>query len=146
MENQLKDLDASTESHWSGDLPADVKESNLEDILAFESVGSGPSLFEGLQERGIELPPPDQLNEPQCIQKVKEILHALSRIRVILVGFSHMSPVELYRTLWHQTLWEGCYVEKRNPGAVTFIDVSHQMSRSDWKEMMASMRANSAVN
>jgi hypothetical protein len=146
LEDKLKDLGGDAVSWSSRNLPADVEESNLEDIVAFESVGSGPSLFEGLQQHGLELPPPGQLNEQQSAKKAKEVLHALARIRIMLVGFSHMSPCELYRTLWHQTLWEGCYVEKRNPGALTFIDVSHRMSRSDWKEMMESLKAASTVH
>jgi hypothetical protein len=146
LEQELKNLCEDAVSWSSETLPTDIQESNLEDVIAFESVGSGPSLFEGLQEHGVELPPPDQLNERQSADKAKEVLHALAKIRVFLVGFSHMSACELYRTLWRQTLWEGCYVEKRNPGAHTIIDVSHLMSQYDWREMMESMKSASTVH
>jgi hypothetical protein len=53
-----------------------------------------------------------------------------------LVGFENMAPTEFYSTLWNQTLWEGCYLEKRVPGALTIIDVSHAMSKADWQQLM----------
>jgi len=127
-------------------MPPDVQETNLEDVIAFESVGSGPSLFEGLQANGVELPPPDQLDEDQSARKAEEVLHALAGIRVFLIGYAHMSARKFYRTLWHQTLWEGCYIEKRIPGAHTIIDVSHQMPRSALLEYLESMKSAAIVH
>jgi len=51
-----------------------------------------------------------------------------------------MSACELYSTLWNQTLWEGCYVRKRHPGAITLIDVSHKMLRSDMLQFLEDLR------
>jgi hypothetical protein len=125
-------------------LSLEDQESNLEDILAFESIGSGPSLFEGLKVHGMELPFPDKLDEQQSSRKVMEILKALAELRVFLIGFEEMTARELYSTLWNQTLWEGCYVKKRNPDAMTLIDVSHKMMRSDMLQFLESMtKANS---
>jgi hypothetical protein len=111
--------------------PEGFWESHLEDVLAFESVGSGTSLFDGLQQHGLDLPHPDKLNERESAKKVVEVLKALEELRVILVGCSNMSARQFYRTLWNQTLWEGCYVKKKHPGALTLIDVSHAMPRSE---------------
>jgi hypothetical protein len=59
LEAELRSLADGDAVFWtSQDCPAEVRESNLEDILAFESVGSGTSLFEGLQEHGVDLPQP----------------------------------------------------------------------------------------
>jgi hypothetical protein len=125
-------------------LSLDAQESNLEDILAFESVGSGPSLFEGLKMHGMELPFPGKLDEKQSARKVMEILRALGALRIFLIGFEEMTACELYSTLWNQTLWEGCYVKKRDPYAMTLIDVSHKMMRSDMVQFLESMtKANS---
>jgi hypothetical protein len=146
LEEELKNLCEDTASHWPEEIPPDIKETNLEDVIAFESVGSGPSLFEGLQARGVELPPPDQLDEDQSAQKAHEVLQALARIRVFLIGFDHMSAREFYRTLWHQTLWEGCYIEKRIPGAHTIIDVSHQMPRSVMLKYLEDMMSAGTVH
>ncbi len=113
------------------DCPDDDWESNLKDILAFESVATGTSLFDGLQKHGIDLPAPEKIDDRQCAEKAKEVLDALADLRVFVCGYEDMTPRKLYTTLWNQTLWEGCYVEKQNPGAVTLIDVSHKMLRSE---------------
>jgi hypothetical protein len=141
LEESLQALAGGEGVLWTAPgCPAAVRETNLEDVLAFESVDSGTSLFEGLQDHGVELPPPEKLDESQSRVKVMEVLHALARLRILLMGFEHMTACELYSTLWNQTLWEGCYVEKRDPRALTMIDVSHSLSRSDWMEFLEELK------
>ena len=119
---------------------------HLEDILAFESVESGVSLFEGLQEHGLNLPRPEHLDEPASAAKVMEVLHALAELRIFLIGFDHMSPREFYSTLWRQILWEACYVERRNSSGLTVIDVSHGMSPSDFMQFMEKLQECESVH
>jgi hypothetical protein len=149
LEDKLRAMGGGTDS-WClpdlPDLPPEVRENDLEDIIAFESIETGTSLFEGLQEHGLDLPHPDKLNERQCWEKTREVATALAHLRVFLVGFEDLSPQEFYRTLWEETLWEGCYVEKRNPGGITMIDVSHKMSPSDWEKYLEPMKRQSSVN
>ena len=130
----------------SAAIPADVQETDLEDILAFESVWKGISMFEGLQMHGLDLPPPEKLNEFQSRRKVLEVMNALAELRIFLIGFNGMNGRESYRTLWHQTLWEGCYVKKRLPGAVTIIDVSRKMKRSEIQRYLDKMMEKSTVH
>ncbi len=144
LENKLKDL-SDGEYEKVGNVPSETRESHLEDIVAFESVGSGPSLFQGLEQNGVNLPSPEKLDERQCVKKITEVFHALAKLGVLLVGYERMAPRELYSTLWNQTLWEGCYVKKRTLGAVTFMDVSHNMSRSDWKQFMKDLYRSQSV-
>jgi hypothetical protein len=125
-----------TSGKVSPNLSLEDRQNYLENILAFESVGSGPSLFEGLEANGVRLPRPEQLSDRQCIRKVTKIMKGLSKIGVFLMGFEHLNPRELYTTLFHQTLWEGCYVKRRHPGSVTFIDVS----RRPHSKLVAGMR------
>jgi hypothetical protein len=122
------------------DVPLEDRQNYLEDVLAFESVGSGPSLFEGLEANGLKLPPPERLSDRECFGKTKKIMKALLEIGVILMGFEHMSPRELYSTLFHQTLWEGCYAKRRFPGLITFMDVSHRMQRSEMVDIMKNIQ------
>jgi hypothetical protein len=137
LQDELRDLsDGNFQYNAPPDVSPDVMESHLEDIRSFEALGSGPSLFEGLEQNGVRLPSPDKLNEFLSIRKVNEIFRALGKIGVYLFGFEEMTPCELYSKLWHETLWEGCYVKKRTPGAVTLIDVSHAMTRSELNECM----------
>ncbi|NLT65510.1 MAG: hypothetical protein GXX84_02795 [Acidobacteria bacterium] len=132
LEEEIKRLaGGSAIISCSDDLPPDIRQSHLEDILKFESIGSGPSLFEGLQQNGVELPHPDNLDDDQAFDRVMEIMQALEEVQVVLIGFDHMTPRQVYSTLWHETLWEGCYVKKRNPEAFTIIDVSHRTSQSE---------------
>jgi hypothetical protein len=145
LEDRLKEL-SDGEFESSCDLPPEVRNVHLEDILAFESVSTGTSLFQGLEAHGVSLPRPDTLDDPQCAEKAREVLSALARLRVFLVGFDRMSPREFYSTLWNETLWEGCYVEKRLPGAVTLIDVSHSMSRADWRRFTEELKKSQSVH
>jgi len=132
LEAELTNLSDGDAEFWSRPgFPANARESNLEDILQFESVGSGVSLFEGLQRIGMDLPPPEELDECQSERKAMEVVKALAALRIFLIGFDEMDGREFYSTLWHQTLWEGCYMKKRHPGAITLIDVSHKMLKSD---------------
>ena len=147
MEDHLRRMADGDAVFWtSKNCPDHIRESNLEDIIAFESVASGTSLFQGLQEHGVDLPPPETLNERQSAAKVMEVLHALARLRIFLVGFDDMTARESYSTIWNQTLWEGCYIEKQNPGACTLIDVSHSMSREAMQQALEKLTGTSSVH
>jgi hypothetical protein len=147
LEEELKQLmDGDAIFRHSPSCPTDIRESNLEDILAFEDVDSGTSLFDGLQAQGLELPHPDTLDEKQSAKKAAEVIRALSKLQILLIGYEEMSPGQFYSTLWHQTLWEGCYVKKRNPGAITIIDVSHSMPRSEIIAIMDEMMKTGTVH
>jgi hypothetical protein len=140
LEEELKQLSEGDAIFWnSKDCPDDVRQSNLEDILAFEDVKSGTSLFDGLQEHGLELPNPNTLDEERSGQKCVEVIKALEKLQIILIGYENMSARQFYSTLWNQTLWEGCYVKKRNPGAFTMIDVSHSIPRSGFLGLMGKL-------
>jgi len=147
LEQELRQLVDEDAVFWTAEnCPEEVRVSNLQDILAFESVGTGTSLFEGLQEHGLDLPAPDKLDERQCLERIQRILTALALLRIFVVGFEDMNPRELYAKLWNETLWEGCYVEKRNPDAFTLIDVSHRMSRSELLGLMEELRKPPSVH
>ena len=147
LEEELKHLSDGDAVFWtSPSCPSDVRESNLEDVLAFESVESGTSMFAGLEEHGVTLPRPEELDERQSAEKSIEVLRALAELRIFLVGFEGMGACEFYSRLWHQTLWEGCYVEKRYPGAVTIIDVSHKIPRSELLNFLEELKNGSSIH
>ncbi len=152
--DRIKKLKEELNNMFSGDvvfrsspaLTADVEAEVLEDILAFESVGKGISLFEGLQQNGLDLPHPDEMGEFQSQLKAMEVLKALAEIGIFCIGFNGMSGRKLYRTLWNQTLWEGCYVRKRHPGAITLIDVSRRMPRAEIQEFLDGLMKQSTIH
>ena len=122
LKKQLEIMAGGDAEFWSGEeLPPDFEESYLEDIVAFESVETGVPLFEGLKQNGIELPDPETLSEEESRKKVVEILAALADLRVFIIGDTGMSGRRLYSILWKQTLWEGCYIQRKNPVSMTMI-------------------------
>ncbi|MDM7998149.1 MAG: hypothetical protein QUT30_20970 [Acidobacteriota bacterium] len=127
-------------------LSEQVEAEVLEDILAFESVGQGISMFEGLKQKGLDLPHPDKLNEFQSRRKALEVLKELTKIGVFCIGFDGMSGRELYRTLYHQTLWEGCYIKRRHPEAITLVDVSRKLPRSEMERFLDGMMARDTIH
>jgi hypothetical protein len=146
MGKELEELAGGDALFWTApDCPADLRKIHLEDIRAFESIGSGLSLFEGLQRNGIELPPPEKLDELQSERKVMEVLSVLADLRIFLIGFDGMSGREFYSTLWHRTLWEGCYVRKRIPGAITLIDISHRLLQSEMLQFLEDIRKSALI-
>jgi hypothetical protein len=147
LEEDLSRRAGGDVSFWNrGDCPSDLRESHLEDVRAFESLSSGPSLFQGLEANGVNLPPPEKLNQRQCAKKVLEILKALARVQVVIIGFEHWSPKQAYAKFWEETLWEGCYVEKKTPGGITVIDASHSLSRSDFERSIKQLMGPQFVN
>jgi hypothetical protein len=126
--------------------PEELRQSHLEDILAFESVESGKSLFLGLQENGVSLPKPELLDEAQSLEKVTEIVGALARVQVFLMGFEDQSAREIYATLWEHTLREGCYLENRPAGVVTVIDVFHTCSQSELSDFLEDLCRSGTVH
>jgi hypothetical protein len=79
-------------------------------------------------------------------RKAIEVMSALAEMGIFLIGFDGMSGRKLYGTLWHRTLWEGCYVKKRHPDAVTLIDVSHKLPRSEVEKFLNGLMQKNAVH
>ncbi len=147
LEAELKRLAEGDTSFWrSKDCPTELRKSHLEDVLSFESLTSGPSLFQGLQAKGVDLPAPEQLDETQSAEKIDEILRALARVQVFVIGFEHLSNKQAYSQFWNETLWEGCYVEKKTPGAMTVIDASHSLTRPDFERFVGDLMRAQRVN
>jgi hypothetical protein len=132
LEEQLRRLsDGNVAFRMVNGCPPELHRAGLEDALAFESIESGISLFDGLQAHGLELPRPEALDERQSAKKVQEVVHALLELHIVIIGYEGMSAREFYKTLWNETLWEGCYVPKKYPGSVTIIDVSRSIPKSE---------------
>lgn len=73
-------------------------------------------------------------------------MQTLARIGVFLVGWEGMTARQLYSTLWGETLWEGCYVEKRNPGALTLIDIPHKLSPTDIRQYLEELQTTGTIH
>lgn len=104
------------------DVSPDVQEQFWQNVIAFET-GEYAPLFDRLVKAGIELPPPDDLNDFQLHAKLWEVIHALQMMRVFLEQTDHLSDRELYAHLWSDTLREEMFVMPDNPDFHCGIDI-----------------------
>lgn len=147
LEEELRRLsDGNIAFRTVNGCPAELRRAGLEDALAFEAIESGISLFDGLQAHGIDLPRPEALDESKSAEKIDEIMFALLELHILLIGFEGMSARKFYRTLWNETLWEGCYVPKKYPGSVTIIDVSHSIPKSEILQQLDEMMRENSIH
>ena len=90
------------------------------------------SEFEQLRKQGVNLPPPEQLDDAAVSQKLAEIAHAMSERNVFIEHTDHLSDRALYETLYHETLHEAKKdVPLVQPGAFSSIDLVGSGSEED---------------
>lgn len=78
---------------------------NLDSIVAYEDAEwSAP--FDLLEQNGLELPPPNELDDVQLTAKLWETIRSLAMLRMFLYNTDHLSDRELYEELWHDVLRE----------------------------------------
>lgn len=87
------------------DTPPNITEQFWSNVLAYETAGQ-TTHYRQLQEDGLELPPPDELDDAALTAKLWEVIHALARRNVFLSQTDHWSDRELYEHLYHETLHE----------------------------------------
>jgi hypothetical protein len=128
MKNRIEELrqkirEATGEEPLFGntaECPPEVEEAFLESVLAFESAPKR-NLLDLLNESGIELPRPTQVNDNQLTAKLWEIIRALVSRNIILSNTDHLSDRELYTLLWNETLRQEFVV---SPAHTLHLDVT----------------------
>jgi hypothetical protein len=88
-----------------GEVSPELDEIFLERVLDFEKAEYDTN-FNRLVRRGVEVVPPDELDDAGLQAKLKEVLHALAAIRCFLHDTDHLSDRELYTSLWTDGLRE----------------------------------------
>jgi len=88
-----------------GEVSPELEEIFLERVRAFEEAECD-SNFNRLVQRGVEMAPPDELDDASLHAKLQEVLDALAAIRCFLHDADHLSDRELYRWLWRDGLRE----------------------------------------
>ena len=78
------------------------------------------SLFSALEDAGVVLPNPDDLDDAQTNRKLWEVINALADLGVYLHSTDHLSDRELYAYLWSDALVERV---KFTPDAVFEHDI-----------------------
>ena len=86
-------------------LPARAGRAVWGNVLAFESADRTCHFIQ-LEERGIALPAPEELDDAALTKKLWEVIRALARMNVFLSQTDQWSDRELYEHMWHETLRE----------------------------------------
>ena len=83
----------------------DALESSLKYLLIIETEPTS-TLSRQLIEDGIELPPPDSLDDDQIVMKLRDVILGLTWRHVILHNTNHLDDRAFYQHLWQHTLNE----------------------------------------
>ncbi len=97
LRQELEKLGGSTMSLES--MPADMEEEFLRHVLEYETA-EPISLFRLLENSGLEIPAPDQLDDETSAVKLKEIIERMASLGAYLLHTNHLSDRELYEYLY----------------------------------------------
>ena len=112
------------------DMPADMEEEFLRHVLEYETTDP-ISLFKLLQNAGLEVPAPDQLDDATLTTKLKEIIDRMASMGAYLLHTDHLSNRELYEYLYHDGLREEAVLFPENPSYAYIIDLTGSGSDED---------------
>src|SRR5215218_5314070 len=103
LRQELERLGGSTTSLES--MPADMEEEFLRHVLEYETA-EPISLLRLLENAGLEVPAPDQLDGPTLSGKLQEVIQRMATLGAYLLHTNHLSDPELYEYLYRQGLRE----------------------------------------
>ena len=134
---QMKKL---LERHWGnpaflnmdGLKNLEDQEKFLEHILSIEGIDEEP-LFDQLENRGIRLTPPEELDDTQLHEKLWEIINAMAMAGHYLSSTDHLSDRQLYELLWSNILREPTSVFTDSSASFSHIDILGGCSDEDLK-------------
>ena len=128
LREELEKLGGSTTSLES--MPADMEEEFLRHVLEYETA-EPISLFTLLENSGIEIPAPDQLDNTALTAKLQEIIQRLASLGAYLLHTNHLSDRELFDYLYHDGLREEAVFFPENPSYAYMIDLTGSGSDED---------------
>lgn len=105
MLEQLRKYGGGPESTYLGGLNLEGQEQFLERVLSFEEAEERP-LIDFLEQDGVRMLPPEELEDSRLHEKLWEVIHAMARMRCYLSSTDHLSDRELYGLLWSDILRE----------------------------------------
>ncbi len=114
----------------SGECPPDVEEQFWDQVVAYESA-PWTTHFKQLEEAGVQLPAPEELNDKELTAKLWEIIRRLAFMRVFLSQTDHLSDRELYTLLWTDTLREETKALPMDGDSAWHIDLLGSGSEED---------------
>lgn len=128
LRQELEKLGGSSVSLES--MPADMEEEFLRQVLEYESA-EPISLFRLLENSGLEIPAPDQLDDTALTARLKEIVERMASMGAYLLHTNHLTDRELYHYLYTDGLREEAVLFPENPSYAYMIDLTGSGSEED---------------
>jgi hypothetical protein len=128
LKAEIEKLGGSTMS--LEDMPADVEEEFLRHVLEYE-MAEPISLFSLLENSGLEIPDPAQLDGDALATKLTEIIDRMASLGAYLLHTNHLSDAELYTYLYTDGLREEAVLFPENASYAYTIDLTGSGSEED---------------
>jgi hypothetical protein len=112
------------------DMPADMEEEFLRHVLAYETA-EPISLFQILENAGVELPASDEIDDDELIRKLVEVIDQMASLGAYLLHTNHLSDRALYEYLYHDGLREEAVLFPENASYAYMIDLTGSGSEED---------------
>lgn len=128
LRQEVQKLGGNTMSLES--MPADMEEEFLRHVLEYENA-EPISLLRLLENSGLEVPPPPQLDDESLTLKLKEIIARMAALGAYLIHTDHLSDRALYEYLYHDGLREEAVLFPENPSYAYMIDLTGSGSEAD---------------
>jgi hypothetical protein len=128
LREQLEKIGGSTTTLES--MPADMEEEFLRHVLEYETA-EPISLFRLLENAGLEIPAPDQLDDTSLTAKLQDIIQRMATLGAYLLNTNHLSDRALYEYLYQDGLREEAVLFPENPSYAYMIDLTGSGSDED---------------
>jgi hypothetical protein len=128
LRQELQKLGGSTATLES--MPADMEEEFLRHVLEYETA-EPISLFRLLENSGLDIPAPDQLDHTALTVKLNELIQRMATLGAYLLNTNHLSDRDLYEYLYHNALREEAVFFPENPSYAYMIDLTGSGSDED---------------
>lgn len=128
LRQEVEKLGGSTMSLES--MPADMEEEFLRHVLEYESA-EPTSLFQLIENSGLQIPPPEDLDNHLLTNKLTEIIARMASLGSYVMHTNHLSDRALYEYLYHDGLREEAVLFPENPSYAYMIDLTGSGSHED---------------
>jgi hypothetical protein len=128
LRQQLEKLGGTTTSFES--MPPDMEEEFLRHVLEYETA-EPITLFRLLENSGVEIPGPDQIDANTLAAKLQQIIKQLASLGAYLLHTNHLSDRQFYDYLYNDGLREEAVLFPENPSYAYIIDLTGSGSDED---------------
>ena len=112
------------------DMPVEVEEEFLRHVLAYETA-EPMRLISLLENAGLVLPAPSELNDEQLTQKLQEMIERMASLGAYVLHTDHLSDRALYEYLYEDGLREEAVLFPENPSYAYMLDLTGSGSDED---------------